>query len=126
MGPSGEEGEGCQGLLFPGQQEADDLHLPVLSKRSFSREWLGLVRLVRVRRLSEQLFFCSVFFLIRQISVSYVLYTPFGYTLWYTLHSTLLESFSKVPRWGINEPEIVVKTACIVTGKYEINKYICL
>ena len=67
--------------------------------------------------------FFVLFFLICQISVSYVLYTPFGYTLWYTLHSTLLESFSKVSRWGINEPEIVVN-ACIVTEKYERNKYV--
>ena len=79
MGASAEEGEGCQGLLFPGQQAADELHLPVLSKCSFSWGWLGLVRLVRVRGLSEQLFF----FLICQISVSYVLYTRFGYILWY-------------------------------------------
>ena len=42
----------------------------------------------------------------------------------YVLYSsTLLESFSKVSRWGINEPEIVVN-ACIVTEKYERNKYV--
>lgn len=57
MGAPGEEGEGCQGLLFPGQQEADELHLPMLSKCSISRGWLGLaIRLVSVRRLSEQCF----------------------------------------------------------------------
>lgn len=68
MGAPGEEGEGCQGLLFPGQQEADELHLPVLSKCSISRGWLGLViRLVSVMRLSEQFFFGSV--LICQVSV---------------------------------------------------------
>jgi hypothetical protein len=98
MGASGEEGEDCQGLLFSGQQEADEHHHhPVLRS---SLGCLGVkVRLVRENEASS--FFLGLFSDVRSL-LRYVHVHAYFVTLrWYS-------SFIEV---GVGQPEVYVKSA---------------